>query len=175
MPKYLSISIRIKSTIKKIKNAATLLLLVSLLFSTQVTSQTPVVSKAVAFAISSPVSNFGIAKPEPGKTTSRKLIGDKEGINTSNEKLIKQVIPGLGGKTGDQIQSTVNNGTNLVSAPIPVLMVIAALITKPHMEAGFIRQTITEMLAQITMFKQQTCWWVSLIKLPGPWLYQNLK
>ena len=119
MPKYLSISIRINSTLKKLGNAATLLLLVAFLFPCQVTAQKPIVSKAAGYALSSPVRDFGIAKPEPGKTTSRRFVGEDESINKNNEKLVKKIIPGLPDKISSRIQSTaVINITNLVSAPI---------------------------------------------------------
>jgi len=83
-------------------------------------AQQPVVSKPVAFALSAPVRDFGMARPEAGKTTSRRFVVENEVINKSNEKRIKEIIPGLGGKTGDQIQSTVtvNNLTDLVTGPI---------------------------------------------------------
>ena len=95
-----------------------LLMLVALFCFAASWAQQPVVSKAVAFAVSAPARDFGIAKPEPGKTTSRKFVGENEGINKSNEKLIKQIIPGLGGKTSSQFQRSVDNSTNLVSPPI---------------------------------------------------------
>ena len=95
----------------------TLLMLVALFCFCATWAQKPVVSKAAAFAISSPVRDFGIAKPEPGKTTSRTNAED-EIINKKNEKLIKEIIPGLGGKTSSQFQRSVDNSTNLVSPPI---------------------------------------------------------
>ncbi|MBK9531352.1 MAG: HYR domain-containing protein [Chitinophagaceae bacterium] len=96
----------------------TLLMLVALFSFCASWAQKPVVSKAAAFAVSAPARDFGIAKPEAGKTTSRKFVGDNEGINKGNEKRIKEIIQGLGGETG-KIQSTVSeNFTNLVSAPI---------------------------------------------------------
>lgn len=119
-------------------------------------AQQPVAGKAVAFAVSSPVRDFSIAKPEPGKTTSRTLIGENEPINKSNGKIIKEIAPGIGGNTEGVIQSSTENLTNLVSAPITSFDCNSSADNQAAygVEAGFIRQTITEMLATTIMFKQ---------------------
>ncbi len=117
MPEYLSIYIRINRIVKKLKNAAILLLLITFLFPGKVTAQKPVVSKAVSFAISEPVRNFGMAKPEPGKKYKQMegVEGD-EAINKKNEERVKEIVAGKGGETVTNIQNMAVREPNIPAA-----------------------------------------------------------
>ena len=114
---YLSCRLQISNCLIKMRNVTSWLLLFTFLFAAQVSAQTPISSKAVAYAVSEPVSSFGVAKPEPGKTTSRTLITGDEPINKSNGKVIKQIIPGLGGESSLDMQRNPSPVQN-IAAPI---------------------------------------------------------
>ncbi len=80
-------------------------------------AQKPVVSKAVAFAVTSPVRDFGIAKPEPGK--KYKQMNDNvegEAINKKNEVRIKEIVEGKGGEPATNMQNIAVHEPNIPAA-----------------------------------------------------------
>ena len=80
-------------------------------------AQQPVVSKAAAFAISSPVRDFGLAKPEPGK--KYKQMNDNvegESINKMNEARVKEIVDGKGGEPVTNMQNMAVHEPNIPAA-----------------------------------------------------------
>ena len=80
-------------------------------------AQQPVVSKAAAFAISSPVRDFGLAKPEPGKKYKQKNDNvEGESINKMNEVRVKEIVDGKGGEPVTNMQNMAVHEPNIPAA-----------------------------------------------------------
>jgi PA domain/PKD-like domain/Secretion system C-terminal sorting domain/Proprotein convertase P-domain/HYR domain len=95
----------------------TLLILVALFCFYASWAQKPIVSKAVAFAITAPVRDFGIAKPEPGKKY-KQMNDNVEGdaINKKNEERIKEIVAGKGGEPVTNMQNMAVHEPNIPAA-----------------------------------------------------------